>query len=394
MPSLRRVTRGRPTVFHAIGNLAGAGAQRVVVSLLSAWPREGSRPGLLLGADSGELRDAVPADVVTHVLDGARDLRTMARLRASLQGIAAAHPEAVVVSHMTGMNRAILRATLGFRHFGGISVVEHNNLPVKAQESAAPPLVKRAIRLETALLYRRARAVIGVSAGVSLGVQRHLWLDPKRVHTVLNPIDVVAIRRRMHERPPDPFAVRYSTLPRQVLLAVGRLHDQKNFPALIEAFARLPSAQRGSLVILGKGEREGLLRATAAHCGVAQAVHLPGFVANPWWFMAHADLFVLTSVMEGMPLVLIEALACGLGVVSTDCDHGPREILEAAGHGSLVPVGDIAALAREIERVLAAPPRGRRPGPETERFLATLQPSAVAQRYAELALGTAPHDAR
>lgn len=389
---MRGSTQGRRTAFHAIGNLTGGGAQRVVIQLLRAWPREHSQPGLLLGSASGVLLDSVPADTVVHVIPAVQDVRELAALRRHVGRILANRPATVLVSHMTGMNRALLRATWGMRNAPRVSVVEHNNLARKWQESGAARMHAHAKRIETAFLYRRAAAVIGVSQGVTGSVRQHLWLNHRRMHTLLNPVDVDAIRQRMHEPPDHPFAATFASLPRPILLAVGRLHDQKNFPALIEAFARLPAERRGSLVILGEGEREQALRASAAAWGVGDALQLPGFVSNPWWFMARADLFVMTSIMEGMPLVLVEALACGLRVISTDCDFGPREILEAAGCGSLVPVENCAALVAEIQRVLALPRAQCRPGVDTERFLASLKPSVVAQRYANLAHGvTRPH---
>src|SRR5499426_2140584 len=98
------------------------------------------------------------------------------------------------------------------------------------------------------------------------------------------------------------------------------------------------------------------LMTLATQLGIANDVALPGFVANPFAYLARAAVFVLSSAWEGLPSVLIEALACGCPVVSTDCPSGPAEILENGKYGPLVPVGDVVALAEAICAVLATPP--------------------------------------
>jgi glycosyltransferase involved in cell wall biosynthesis len=144
-----------------------------------------------------------------------------------------------------------------------------------------------------------------------------------------------------------------------VLLGAGRFVAQKDFSTLLEAFARVRAVRPARLMILGGSKRpvrERRLRALAEHLGVGADVALPGLVANPFACMARASAFVLSSRWEGLPGVLIEAMACGCPVVSTDCPSGPREILAGGMYGPLVPVGDAAALAEAILRVLAAPP--------------------------------------
>ena len=125
-----------------------------------------------------------------------------------------------------------------------------------------------------------------------------------------------------------------------LILSVGELSGRKGFDTLIQAFARLRARRPCRLMILGNGGARERLLALAAGLGVAEDVALPGFVPEPYAYMAHADLFAFSSVREGLPLVLIEALAVGTPVVSTDCPSGPREVLEGGRYGPLVPVGD------------------------------------------------------
>jgi glycosyltransferase involved in cell wall biosynthesis len=136
-----------------------------------------------------------------------------------------------------------------------------------------------------------------------------------------------------------------------VIIGVGRLTRQKDFPTLIRAFAELRRRSPARLLILGEGEERPRREALAGELGVSDHVALPGFVENAMGCMAGSALFVLSSAWEGLPTVLIEALAAGTRVVSTDCPSGPREILQNGRLGALVPVGDAAALAQAMSDV-------------------------------------------
>src|SRR5262249_18305316 len=130
---------------------------------------------------------------------------------------------------------------------------------------------------------------------------------------------------------------------------------------LLRAFARVRVKREARLMILGtvdpvRAKLQTEIMTLATQLGIADDVVLPGFVTNPFAYMAHAAVFVLSSVWEGLPSVLIEALACGCPVVSTDCPSGPAEILENGKYGPLVPVGDNVALAEAIVSVLQTPP--------------------------------------
>jgi glycosyltransferase involved in cell wall biosynthesis len=140
-----------------------------------------------------------------------------------------------------------------------------------------------------------------------------------------------------------------------VVLGAGRLEAQKDFPTLLKAFARVRAVREARLILLGEGKDRPLLEALAQDLRVAENVELPGFVENPFAYMARATVFVLSSTYEGLPGVLIQAMACGCPVVSTDCPSGPAEILAGGAYGPLAPVGDDRALAQAILAQLDAP---------------------------------------
>ena len=169
-----------------------------------------------------------------------------------------------------------------------------------------------------------------------------------------------------------------------VVPGAGRLVPPKDFPTLLRAFARVRAQRPARLVILGEGKRRGELETLAATLGITADTAMPGFVENPYPYMARAAVFVLSSVREGLPNVLIEALACGCPVVSTDCPSGPAEVLDGERYGRLVPTGDDAALARALCATLEkAPPRERLI--ERGRFFSV---DRAVEQYERLLLGT------
>jgi glycosyltransferase involved in cell wall biosynthesis len=171
-----------------------------------------------------------------------------------------------------------------------------------------------------------------------------------------------------------------------VLLAVGRLTKQKAFDVLIRAFAQIRKDQSARLIILGEGEERPALEGLIKEYKLEQDISMPGFVPNPYPYMAHAAVFVLSSRWEGLPTVLVEALALGTSIVSTDCPSGPREILLDGKYGKLVPVDDPSALAVAITASLSATTSDR---PSRESWRSFDLEYAVDQ-YINILLGINP----
>jgi glycosyltransferase involved in cell wall biosynthesis len=200
--------------------------------------------------------------------------------------------------------------------------------------------------------YRQTDRVIAISAGVATDVLALTRLPPERVVTLKNPSIPIDLDRLACAPAPHPWL---DQRHEPVVLAAGRLVEVKDFVTLLRAFATLRRQRPARLVVLGEGPQRGALLSLAEQLGVAQHVALPGFSTNPVAWMARAALFVVSSRYEGGPNVLIEALACGTPAVSTDCPHGPREILDHGRWGRLVPVGDAPALAAAMAATLEAP---------------------------------------
>ena len=206
------------------------------------------------------------------------------------------------------------------------------------------------------LVYPRATRVIAVSEGVAEGLVRTFKVPAEKIQVIHNPVDLTALRAKAAEAPPvaieGPFA-----------MGIGRLIPKKNFAMLIEAFAR--SGIEGKLVIAGEGPDRQSLQSLAERIGVSDRVVMPGFLANPHALLARARFYASSSNNEGFPNALVEAMAVGVPVASTNCPSGPSEVLakkpqsavtklEAGEYGLLTPVGDADAMA-EAFRMMSQP---------------------------------------
>ena len=233
----------------------------------------------------------------------------------------------------------------------------------KSLASTYPPIIptihsvlrheKRSrIRRYHCLLGRSAH-IVAVSEGVRDDVIETTGIPSHWISTIYNPVVSSEMDTLQREEPDHPWMTDSGP---PVVLSAGRLAQEKNYPALLRAFHEVSKTRALRLIILGEGEQRRSLEALVRELGIQDSVSLPGWSYNIFSFMSRASLFVLSSRYEGLPTVLIEALACGCPCVSTDCPHGPSEILEGGRIGPLVAVGDHAALARAMRDTLDKPP--------------------------------------
>jgi glycosyltransferase involved in cell wall biosynthesis len=240
-------------------------------------------------------------------------------------------------------------------------------------------------RRAVAWAYPTADAVVALSHGVGRELIAVYRLDPARVVTIHNPVDVEGWRRRAEAecktRPPwGDFAG-----GGPVLVATGRLIRQKGFDLLLRALAKCEGAGRAArLVIVGEGPERPALNAIAGELGLAGRVLMPGFIADSAAWYAHGDLFVLSSRWEGFGHVIVEAMACGLPVVAFDCPYGPVDILGDGQGGILVPPEDIDALAHAIDDLLGAQEKRRRLAADASTVADRFSQQRIALQYSQL----------
>lgn len=208
-----------------------------------------------------------------------------------------------------------------------------------------PPLLRQS--------YPDADRVVTVSNSVGQELINELGLPAGNVDTIYNPVVDDSLLERAAEPLAHPW---FGDGGPPVVLGVGRLTEQKDFATLIQAFARLRQTREARLVILGEGRLRGELEQQAQALGVSESVAMPGFVENPFQYMARASVTALSSEYEGLPGILIQAMACGCPVVSTDCPGGSREILDGGRYGPLVGVGNADEMAAALDATLASPP--------------------------------------
>jgi len=361
------LTGRRLRVALALPDLTGGGAERVFLDLASGLVARDVGVDVVVARDRGALRSMVPPGSRTVVL-GAPDVTRC--VPALVRYLRSERPHAVI-SALSHMNLATIAAARLARPRVPVVVTQHNQLSTFTAHASnrRDRIMPRLIRLG----YPFADGIVAVSRGVADDLAATTGLGRERIEVVYNPVVFDRITRAGASPVEHPWLVA-GTGP--VVVAMGRLVDQKDFPTLIRALARLPEQCR--LVILGEGERRGALEALAADLGVADRVDLPGFVDNPYPILRAADCFVLSSRWEGLPTVLIEALSFDTPIVATDCDSGPAEILGDGTWGRLVPTADPVRMAEAIAAALAEPrvdrPDARRP----------YQLDAVTQQYLDV----------
>ena len=324
--------------------LSGGGAEMSMLRLAEDFGRRGYDVRIAVLWRTGRLVDMLPAGVRVDEIGGGR-LSCIPRLARYL---ARDRPDAII-GFMTYANVATILAQALSPSLKKIVVSEHNAFSRSIRiRGGIPKLFHYAVPVA----YRWTSAVVCVSHGVEADLAATTRLPKRLLTTVYNPVITEELLERSLEPPDHPWLTGKS-LP--VVLAVGRLERQKNYPLLLQSFARLRRRMDCRLVVLGEGALRGELKAEIERLDLKDHVDLAGFRTNAMSFMRRADLFVLSSDFEGLSNVLIEALAVGCSVVSTDAPHGPREVLQDGQLGRLVPVGDTDALARAMEDALRDP---------------------------------------
>ena len=336
----------QPRIALIMSNLEIGGTQRVMLHLADGLLKEGIFVDIVAVRARGPFNKIVPAEA--NLVD-LRAKRALFAIPALIRYLRKNRPDAVL-SGLTHINIAAIIS----RSFSGIStrliVSERNNLTQKKIHK--PKLWDRFLYAVVNLFYPLADGIITVSKDVADDLARSAKLDPEKIIPIHNPIPVDEVREFSTEKISHPWL---SDDAPSLILAVGRLHRQKDYPTLIKAFNIFRQKKIARLMIIGEGKERPKLEKIIDASPYSEDICLMGKIDNPFPYMARADVFVLSSEWEGFGNVLVEALACGATVVSTDCHSGPREILEANKYGLLVPVGDADGLADAIERSLDHP---------------------------------------
>ena len=348
-----------PRIALFVADLEGGGAQRKMVTLANAFAERGYPVDLAAAEASGVLLDQLGPGVRLLPMAGAwarapwfrakkrrRVLSCAPRLARYLRReqpavlMSTSHSVNVTASVAAWLARAPTRLVLRI-----------DSLLSRSPELAGTRGQKRRLR-RARRFFARADRIIAISRGVGEDLLEQIEFPRERLTAIHNPIQLVDLEKNALK--PHPHLWLTSPVP-PVVLSVGRLVEQKDFPTLLRAFARVRAQMDARLLILGEGVLRDELTELIRELDLEPDVDLPGFDPNPAAAMARANVFVLSSAWEGFGNVIVEAMACGCPVVSTDCPSGPSEILDGGRFGPLVPVGDDAALASAILATLEQP---------------------------------------
>jgi glycosyltransferase involved in cell wall biosynthesis len=360
------MTAAQVSIF--LPSLAGGGAERSMGVIANGLAARGADVSLVLGTASGPfLADLLPAVRVVDL----RSSSVISAIPGLVRHLRSTRPSAL----LSAMSHANVAASVAWRVAGShprlvLSERAHFSSVLRQHRSLRMRVTAQMMRLT----YPMADRIVAVSRGVACDLVECIRIPPDRIETIYNPVVDQHVLNSAASVPSHRWLAHREA---PVVLAVGRLIAQKDFPTLIRAFAILRRTIPLKLVILGEGELRPQLAALADSLGLADDVDLPGFDPNPFSAMRAADVFVLSSRFEGLPGVLIQAMACGVRVVSTDCPSGPREILESGRWGSLVPVADPPALADAIATALA-----QVDPPDVRTRAAMFSVDAAVDRYA------------
>lgn len=331
-----------------IPSMSGGGAERIILTLANALAEKDIVVDLVLNRVEGPLLKNVSDKVNIVNLNTSRVLMGFLPL---VRYMRQEKPDAIL-SAMNYVNVITVFAKLLSGSDTRVVVSEHGNLSASLKNSKW--VSKVVLKSLMSWTYKKSDFVVAVSDGVADDLSRQIKINRNKITTIYNPIFTPDLLEKVEALLPlqNPYFDR-NTPP--VILGVGRLAKEKDFQTLINAFAKVRTQKECHLVILGEGALRPELELLIKELDLQDSVQMPGFVDSPHSWMLSADLFILSSIHEGFGNVLVEAMACGTPVVSTDCPSGPSEILEDGKWGELVPVGNVELLSKAIIKALSKP---------------------------------------
>lgn len=349
-----------PKVAIFLPSLDIGGVERVMLNLAEGLNKAGIEVDLVLTRKVGEFVRKIPNGVQVVDLRSPRVLTSLLPLVHYLRKI---KPKALIVAK--DYTNVVALVAKMFSSVPTQLVITIHTTPSKHFRYAKNFRERVFIRLLARMLYSRADSIIAVSKGVADDSAKFFRIPLNRINIIHNPVLSEEIYSAAKEPVNHPWFLPGNP---PIILSVGRLTVAKDYGTLIKAFYKIRQQRQVRLVILGDGEeKQGLLRLIRL-LKLENDVWLPGFVDPPYPYLARASVFVLSSIWEGFPTVIVEALALGVPVVSTNCPSGPNEILDNGRFGVLVPVGDAEKLANAILRTLNNPPDPERLKERAKQF--------------------------
>lgn len=364
-------------VLCFIPSLGNGGAEMHLLRLLNHFDRAQIQPLLAVARTGGSYESRLPKDVPAQLCGWpslpSATLRTQAAVP-GLRRLISREKPAIVLTFLEHAVAATAQALHRVPRPRPIFIAGIQNNLEKTLEHL-PRWTRGWLRRDILAAYAQADHVIALSQGVAESLLELVPALAGRISVVHNAGYDQEVERLALEEPSLPLPCG------PLFLGCGRLTEQKDFPTLLRAFDRIKNEVAGELWILGEGPLRASLEREITALGLSERVRLPGFVKNPFAFMARASTFVLSSRWEGFGNVITEAMACGTPVISTECPHGPREILEAGRWGDLVPVADVSALATAMRSSVQDSARFRQRAGQARVHVKRFEAATITRKY-------------
>ncbi len=333
-------------VLFILQDFSGGGAERVFINIANGYYELGHHVTFILGQKSGVYFDAINKNIEIQDIKARTIFSYIQRLIAVFKKTDYTHiftasdniSIAAVIAKKIAFNKSCLICTL------------HYNLPFIL--STLPLKNKLWVTFTNKYIIAKANKMVAVSNGVAEGFREAIKKQVPHLSVIYNPV----FDNGIYAKSKEPIEESLFKNGKTTLINIGRLIEQKNKPLLLHSFAKVKKQEPNiQLVILGEGSLLNSLKKLAQDLQISEDVYFLGFKQNPYKYLANSHLFVLSSFFEGLPTVIIEALAIGTNVVSTNCKSGPFEILEAGKNGWLSGVNNSDSLAEKIMEALSAP---------------------------------------
>jgi len=370
-------------VAFFISTMDVGGAERVVANIIKNIDRRRFLPVLVLFKKRGGLLAELPEDVTILSLKERRGepwygFHWLNLLRQFCRTVKTIGPD-VLVSFTWYPNAISIIARI-LRKIRCRVVVSERTSTFKYEGMFANGLRTLTLRY----LYPHADLIITPSGGIADHLASLRRIEPGRIRVIHNPVEIPVIKELSKQSPSDEWFDNR----RNVIISVGRLGPEKGFDYLIRSTSLLiRDGIDCSLVILGEGVQRQKLQALAGELGIAERVAMPGFQKNPYPYLANSTLFVLSSLYEGFPNALLEAMSLGVPSVATRCPTGPAEIIEDGVDGVLVAPADERALAEAMRRLLLDEDLRKRLGGAGEKRARDFRAQPIVSRYEALIRG-------